>query len=187
MPRSPRSLFLLLALGFLGCTSPESPKPVATSTAVAPAAVGTPGAMATPAPVASDAAAATDDDEPLFKFAEEPDDPNEFEIDADATAYYFPVGSGVSFKAKALNGKPPFKFEWHVGKDGAVAATGEDFDHVFKDLGRIDVFCVGEDATGAKSSVNLVLLSVTADEYGRQDGLKFDPEDPPSAPGAPGK
>jgi PKD repeat protein len=117
---------------------------------------------------ASPAAAANPEDFE-WNLADEPQDA-EFEIDADATSYFMPVGNVVTFKAKALNGTPPFTFTWNFG-DGSESATGELVKHTYNKLGRLDAIVTGTDASGASSLVQLGLLVVTPEDWAKKLGL----------------
>ncbi len=90
-----------------------------------------------------------------WDLAEEAEDP-EFEIDAAVTSFYMPQGHVVTFKAKALNGTPPFKFDWNFG-DGTPNASGEMVKHVYTKIGRHSARVTGTDASGATSHVDLGL------------------------------
>lgn len=170
-----------------GCSrDAETPPPpaatVATATAAAPAIVVTPvrAAPASPSPASSPQApvAGVPAPEPEnfeWNLAEEADG-DEFEIDADATSYYMPAPNIVTFKAKALNGTPPYTFTWDFG-DGSPPTTGELIQHTFTEVGRRDVWVVGKDATGATSAVQLGLLVTTVEEFverGQLDRAKFE-------------
>jgi hypothetical protein len=68
-----------------------------------------------------------------------------------------PQGNIVAFKAKALNGTPPFKFEWDFG-DGSPKVPGEMAKHQFTKAGNFDVYVKGTDASGATSIMSLGIL-----------------------------
>jgi hypothetical protein len=78
----------------------------------------------------------------------------EFDIDADATAYFMPYLTTVTFKAKALNGSPPFTFQWDFG-DGSPQKMGEVVKHTFARIGHFDVWCWGKDANGETAFIQL--------------------------------
>ncbi len=99
-----------------------------------------------------------------WDLAEEAEDA-EFEIDAAVTAFYMPQGNLVTFKAKALNGTPPFKFVWDFG-DGSPPGTGEMIKHRYMKLGRIRPRVTGTDASGATSVMNLEILVDHPVNYG---------------------
>jgi hypothetical protein len=98
---------------------------------------------------------------------------SDFEIDADATTFYMPQGNAVTFKAKALNGTPPFTFSWNFA-DGTPPATGEMVRHIFNVLGERDVVVTGKDASGATSIMNLGILVATVEDYAAR--VQLDPE-----------
>ena len=54
-----------------------------------------------------------------WNLADEAEDAD-FEIDADATSLLHAAGNSVTFKAKALNGTPPFTFEWEFRRRHAA-------------------------------------------------------------------
>lgn len=107
-----------------------------------------------------------------WDLAEEADDA-EFEIDAGVSAFYMPQGNIVTFKAKALNGTPPFKFSWDFG-DGTPHGSGEMIKHQYTKLGRIDVTVTGTDASGATSIMSLELLVNTPVDYAIR--MQMDPK-----------
>ena len=113
------------------------------------------------------AAAADDDFE--WNLAEEATDAD-FEIDADATSYFMPLLNTVTFKAKALNGTPPFTFTWNFG-DGSPQGSGELVKHTYTALGTFDARVTGSDASGSKSVVTLRLLVTTREDFAAQLGL----------------
>ncbi len=153
-----------LALILQACSSSETPRPVASATparTVIPApTVVAPAAAA--GPQASPAASATNDDDFSdvadydWNLADEAEG-TDFEIDAGATSFFMPRGNIVTFKAKALNGTPPFTFSWDFG-DGSPAAPGEMVRHSFMKLGHIDVTVTGKDASGATAFMTLGIL-----------------------------
>lgn len=127
----------------------------------APTVVATAAASGAAAPQASPAQTGSADDfsdvaDYDWNLADEADGPD-FEIDAGATAFFMPRGSVVTFKAKALNGTPPFTFSWDFGDD-SPHATGEMTRHTFTRTGHIDVNVTGKDASGATSSIALGIL-----------------------------
>lgn len=81
----------------------------------------------------------------------------DFEIDAAATSFYMPRGNIVTFKAKALNGTPPFTFTWDFA-DGSPPGTGEMIKHQFEKIGNLDVTVRATDATGATAFMQLGIL-----------------------------
>ena len=107
-----------------------------------------------------------------WNLLDEADGPD-FDIDADATAYFMPYANSVTFKAKALNGSPPFTFTWDFG-DGTPQKTGELVKHTFRKIGRFDVWVHGQDANGEKAHVNLSLGVVMPATY--VTFLQLDPE-----------
>lgn len=109
---------------------------------------------------------------------------DEYEIDADATAFYMPAPNTVVFKAKALNGTPPHTFTWNFA-DGSPPMVGDLVQHTFTVPGKRDVWVVGKDATGATSSVQLGLMVVSVDEYAerlQRDPSKFENWKPYATP-----
>lgn len=106
-----------------------------------------------------------------WNLLDEADGP-EFDIDADATAYFMPYLTTVTFKAKALNGTPPFTFTWDFG-DGTPFKTGEIVKHTFRKLGQFDVWCYGTDANGEKSFIQLGVGSFMPEVYVNR--LQLDP------------
>jgi len=88
-----------------------------------------------------------------WNLLDEADGP-EFDIDADATAYFMPYANTVTFRAKALNGSPPFTFVWDFN-DGTPKKTGEIVKHTFRKIGHFNVWVEGTDANGGKSHVEL--------------------------------
>jgi hypothetical protein len=97
----------------------------------------------------------SDTDDWEWDLADEAEDA-EFEIDAAVTAFYMPQGNIVTFKAKALNGTPPFTFNWNFG-DGTTG-TGEMIKHQYTKLGHLEATVTGTDASGATSLVTLAVL-----------------------------
>jgi len=141
-------IVLLALVSALGCTRPEE-------RSAAPLATATP-AAATTAPGAEEDE--EDVDEPLG-----PD----FEIAIEVSSYFGPAPLEVAFKVKARNGTPPVTFTWNFG-DGSSPATGEAMTHTYTKLGRIDAFVTGQDANGEKDTIQMLLFSVTPEEYLRQ-------------------
>jgi hypothetical protein len=131
-----------------------------------------------PRPAGSPGAAADLDDlsdlqEFEWDLAEEAEG-TEFEIDAATTAFFMPLGNVAGFKAKALNGTPPFTFTWTFG-DGSPPKTGEIVKHQFtKKTGLLDVTATGQDASGATSVMTLKVQVVWPPEYARRQQM---PED----------
>jgi hypothetical protein len=175
---------LILSIVVAGCSKSEAPlpsKPAPSATALpvaAPTAARAPVAITSPSPQTSPqqpvaGVPAPEPDNYEWNLAEKAED-EEFEIDADATSYYMPVYNTVYFKAKALNGTPPFTFTWHFG-DGSPPMTGELLQHTFTEIGRRDVWVHGTDATGATSSVQLGLLVAPVQEY--IEKLQRDPKE----------
>jgi len=156
----------LAVLGVCACTAAacsrgEAPRPVAT-----PVATRTPNAAA-----ASPTGAAAADDDFEWNLAEEASD-TDFEIDADATSYFMPLLNTVTFKAKALNGTPPFTFTWNFG-DGSPEGNGALVKHTYTTLGTFDARVTGSDASGSTSVVTLRLLVTTPEGFVTQ--LRLDP------------
>jgi PKD repeat protein len=118
----------------------------------------------------TDASAADDDFE--WNLAEEAMG-TDFDIDADATSFFMPLPNTVTFKAKALNGTPPFTFTWNFG-DGSPEVSGEIVKHTYTALGTFDARATGSDASGATSVMTLRLLVTTPEEFSTQ--LNFDPK-----------
>jgi len=100
----------------------------------------------------------------------------DFEIDADATSFYMPEGNIVTFKAKALNGTPPFTFTWNFG-DGTPEATGEMVKHQFTKPADLTIKVVGRDASGADSIVTMLALVLSEKEF--QSRQRFNVEETP--------
>lgn len=125
--------------------APTPAAPVSPVAAVSPVAQGSPGAV--------DLNDFSDTANWEWDLAEEAEDP-EFEIDAAVTSFYMPQGNIVTFKAKALNGTPPFKFEWDFG-DGTPHGSGEMVKHIYTKIGRHNPRVTGTDASGATSHVDL--------------------------------
>ena len=75
-----------------------------------------------------------------------------------------PRGNIVAFKAKALNGTPPFTFSWDFA-DGSPHASGELVKHRFFKEGHLDVTVTGTDASGATSIMQLGLLIAHPVDY----------------------
>jgi len=118
-------------------------------------------------------------------------DIEDFEIDADGTSFFMPQGNVVTYKAKALNGTPPFTFEWDFG-DGSPKQKGEMVKHIFTALGEHDVYCVGRDASGADYTVQLTAMVITQSDWDAR--TIFEPKEkthgadgqaPATAPSAP--
>jgi hypothetical protein len=165
------------------------PPPAATAAPVVAAPIATPtrGPVATPSPALTQEPVAgipgTEPEDFEWDLADEADG-DEFEIDADATAYYMPAPNIVTFKAKAFNGKPPITFTWNFA-DGSPPMTGELVQHTFTDVGRRDVWVEGKDATGATSHVQLGLLVTTVDDFVermQRDPKKFENWKPYATP-----
>lgn len=173
---------MILMASLVGCSQSEPPTPVATATVAAPIATST----ALPAPAASvssgsaasagspdagappqDASVNATELEALKDFTWDLADEAEgtdFEIDATGTSFYMPRGNKVFFKAKALNGTPPFTFKWDFA-DGTPPATGEMVKHVFDKMGTLEVMVWGTDASGAKAFMQLQILIVHPVEF----------------------
>ena len=107
-----------------------------------------------------------------WNLADEAED-TDFEIDADATSFYMPQGNWVTFKAKALNGTPPFTFSWNFA-DGTPPGTGEMVKHAFNVLGERDVVVTGKDASGATSLMSLGILVATVEDFAAR--MQLDPK-----------
>jgi PKD repeat protein len=152
-------LALLGSLLQSACSKSEPPAPAPARTASPLAAAATPAAPSSPMAKGSPGKVDMNDFSDTADFewdlAEEAEDA-EFEIDAAVTAFYMPQNNIVTFKAKALNGTPPFKFEWKFG-DGTTG-TGEMIKHQYTALGRLDVRVTGTDATGATSIMTLEVM-----------------------------
>jgi hypothetical protein len=154
----------LLVLGVLlplACSKSEPPAPAPTATPIAaPKPVASAAAPAAPTAQGSPGAFDMNDFSDVADFewdlAEEAED-EEFEIDAAITAFYMPQGNIVAMKAKALNGTPPFKFEWDFG-DGSPKGTGEMIKHQYTKIGRFMIAVVGTDASGATARMDLGIL-----------------------------
>jgi PKD repeat protein len=109
-----------------------------------------------------------------WNLADEAQD-TDFEIDAGATSFYMPSGNTVTFKAKALNGTPPFTFTWNFG-DGSPKGSGEMIKHTFTMLGDIDVIVTGRDASGAESVMTLGIAVATLEAFNQR--MNGDSEEP---------
>lgn len=166
---------VLLALCAFACSRSEPPAPVAVATATqkapeptaapqpaAPAAA-EPSVAGSPKPINTDLNDFSDVADFDWNLAEEAEG-TDFEIDAGATSFYMPRGNIVTFKAKALNGTPPFTFSWDFG-DGSPHVSGEMVKHVFNKLGNIDVIVTAKDASGATSVMQLGLLVAHPVDY----------------------
>jgi hypothetical protein len=166
---------LFLSLASFACSRSEAPAPVATSTpkaststaAPVAAASGVPAAAASAAPPSAGASPGVVNTD-LNDFSDVADfdweladeaEGTDFEIDAGATSFYMPRGNIVAFKAKALNGTPPFTFTWDFG-DGSPQASGEMVKHAFNKLGTLEVTARGADASGATAFMQLQILIV---------------------------
>ena len=127
----------------------------------------------TPAPgeTPSDDIITTEDLNFEWNLLTEADGP-EFDIDADATAYFMPYLNPVTFRAKALNGTPPFTFTWDFG-DGSPQKNGEVVKHTYRKLGHFDVWCYGKDANGEQSFIQLGVGVHMPDVYVNR--LQLDP------------
>jgi len=156
------------------CSRGEAPRAVATPVAtLTPNAAASPQTSGRPAPVAtvagSPTGAAAADDDFEWNLAEEASG-TDFEIDADATSYFMPLLNTVTFKAKALNGTPPFTFTWNFG-DGSPEGSGALVKHTYTTLGTFDARATGSDASGSTSVVTLRLLVTTPEGFAAQLGL----------------
>ena len=149
----------------MGCSKSEapapaaSPRPVASPTVVVTSAAANAGS---PAPARSPNPATAAD---LNDFSDTADwewnlldeaDTDEFEIDADATSFYMLRGNIVTFKAKALNGTPPFTYNWDF-RDDTPPVKGEMVKHVFSKIGQFEVLVTGTDASGAIAHITLTM------------------------------
>ncbi len=160
----------MLMLVALGCSRNETPPsaPAAAATRPAPPVAGAPAAApsviagpGSPAPSANPGAATdmndfSDTADFEWDLEEEASGPD-FEIDAATTSFYMPRENIVTFKAKALNGTPPFTFSWDFG-DGTPPGTGEMIKHRFEKIGNLDVTIRAKDASGATASMQLGIL-----------------------------
>ena len=99
----------------------------------------------------------------MWDLADEADG-TDFEIDASATSFFMPRGNLVVFKAKALNGTPPFTFSWNFD-DGSPHEAGEMVKHQYDKLGSREVTVWGKDASGAASRMQLQILVVHPVEF----------------------
>jgi hypothetical protein len=173
-------VLMMMVVGLCGCSHESEPPPPALPTQAAPTVAATrvvaaPSALssaglvaATPVPDASDNALPY-----LEDLLEDKPSGADFEIDGAASSYYAPVGSTVSFRAKALNGSPPITFTWTFG-DGSEEAHGERVEHTYDKLGSYRALVVGEDANKEHSSVQFALLFVTAQQF--VDTMHLDPK-----------
>jgi hypothetical protein len=182
------ALVLALVVAAAACSRSDEPPPVATLTpaAATPGVEATPDASAaTPVPAAPPAAApepaAGEAADYEFDFLDEADDPDSFEIDADATQFFGYVPMTVHFAAKALNGTPPFTFVWDFG-DGSPQVTGERVSHTFTQTGWVRAAVLGRDATGAESAVQLAIFTLTPEEYARRKGIDLASLPTPATP-----
>jgi hypothetical protein len=94
----------------------------------------------------------------------------DFEVDADVTSYFMPVGNVVTFKVKALNGTPPFACTWDFADNSPVVkgdmVKGEMMvKHKFVEVGTPDVVVRCFDASKAESSMQLGLRITTWDDW----------------------
>lgn len=141
------------------CSKSAEPPPAAVQTASPVAVAPTPVAPVSPTAQGSPGAVDLNDFSDTANFewdlAEEAEDP-EFEIDAAVTSFYMPQGNVVTFKAKALNGTPPFEFDWNFG-DETPHGSGEMVKHVYTKIGRHNPRVTGTDASGATAHVDLGL------------------------------
>ena len=147
-----------------------------TMTPVAPRIAATPqhdASAHSPSPETSGGEQKAGDDDNDFDLDDEPQG-TDFEIEADATSFDMPVNNRVWFKAKALNGTPPFTFTWDFG-DGSPKATGEKAEHAFLYPATFDVTCVGTDASGATSQFHLSLSVNTPEDYVKK--FQLDPSE----------
>ncbi|OQY68602.1 MAG: hypothetical protein B6D46_02865 [Polyangiaceae bacterium UTPRO1] len=154
----------MIALASSSCSPSERATPAPTATTTPAAAVATAAAAAPPAsPQASPEPGAAVDmndfsDSADFDWGfEEAALGTDFEIDVGATAFYMPRGNVVTFKAKALNGTPPFTFTWDFG-DGSPEGSGEMIKHRFDKTGNIEVVVHAKDAAGETAVMQLGLL-----------------------------
>jgi hypothetical protein len=168
---------LTVFVGALGCSPSEAPKPVPTVTVTPRGAqiVTTPtptGPQITPNPGAEQSLTDFSDTANWeWNLAEEAEGP-EFEVDADATSYYMPAGNVVTFKAKALNGTPPYTCKWNFG-DNSPEQEGLLLKHRFPDpLGQITVWVTCHDASGAVSQVQLNLGITTREDWMTRMGME---------------
>jgi hypothetical protein len=167
---------LTALVGAFGCSPSEAPKPVptATRTPSAPQIVTTAtptGPSITPNPGAAQSLTDFSDTADWeWNLAEEAEGP-EFEVDADATSYYMPVGNMVTFKAKALNGTPPFTCKWNFGDDSPVQESML-LKHRFTEVGQYHVWVTCNDASGAVSQVELGLGVTTREDWATRMGYE---------------
>jgi hypothetical protein len=105
-----------------------------------------------------------------WNLAEEAEGP-EFEVDADATSFYMPVGNIVTFKAKALNGTPPYTCKWNFG-DGSPEQEGMLLKHRFTEAAKLEVWVTCHDASGAVSQVQLGLGVTTREDWMTRMGIE---------------
>ena len=173
---------MMVAIALSACSRESEPLPAAAPTPVAATQIAPPSAASMPAPAgATPAPGETEEPLPnLEDLLEDKPTGADFEIDAAASAYFAPVGSTVSFRAKALNGSPPIKFTWTFG-DGSPEQYGERVEHTYNKLGQIRALVVGEDANKAQSRVQFVMLFVTAEQFVESQRL-----DPKIIKGTPG-
>jgi len=152
-------------------TANKPPAPASAPTAKGPAAASSPAPINVASiPINSDLNDFSDSADFEWNLEDEADT-EDFEIDADATSYFMPPHNTVTFKAKALNGTPPFTFTWNFN-DGSPTVTGEMVKHTFLVLGDRDVVVVGKDASGATSNVNLGIGVVPVQNYA--DTMRID-------------
>jgi hypothetical protein len=167
---------LALAASLVGCardkgeSAPTATPGVAATAAPLRTASATSGSTA-PAPTSTGAASAAADDYE-WNLETEPDGPD-FQIDADATAYYMPFSNQVTFKAVALNGTPPYTFTWDFG-DGSPQVTGDLVKYAYPRLGRFEARVIGKDANGETSHVDLLLMVTDPKEF--VERLQLDPK-----------
>lgn len=170
---------LVCLLSVAGCSPSEPPKPVATATplpAASPTSVVTP-AIAASGEAAPDLSDFSDTDDWDWNLAEEAEG-TDFEIDADATAYFMPIGNVVTFKVKALNGTPPFECTWDFA-DGSPMVKGDLVKHKYTtNLGHIDVSVRCFDASKAAASMQLGLRITTMEEWRTRTHMNDDAPSP---------
>jgi len=162
---------LLLPFAILSaCTRAEEPAP--SQAPPSPAAVAAPTEPGAASPAAAPEPEDEDEDEDDDDDFDEPLD-TDFEIDASASRYFGWVPMTVAFGARALNGTPPFTYTWDFG-DGSPPATGETATHTYTKLGSISAFATGQDASGEKSRVQLVIFTVTPEEYSQRKNVPLE-------------
>jgi len=149
---------------------------------VTPAAVAASGeAAAVPKTASDDLSDFSDTADWAWNLADEAEG-TDFEVDADATSFFMPVGNVVTFKVKALNGTPPFECTWDFA-DGSPPVKGELVKHKYtSNLGHIDVTVRCFDASKAESSMQLGMRVTTLEDWRARMNMDDDAPSPSVTP-----